>query len=131
MQLTIKTTKKQELIDITDKIQDTLNKQKIENGLINIYIQHTTASLIINENNDPNICTDLLNSLSSLVPSGKWLHDKIDNNASAHIKSSILNSSLTIPFENKKLLLGRWQSIMLAEFDGPRNRNIIITIIKH
>lgn len=130
MQLTINTTKKQEIIDITDKIQEILNKQKIEDGLINLYIQHTTASLIINENNDPNICTDLLNSLSSLVPSGKWLHDKIDNNASAHIKSSILNASLTIPFENKKLLLGKWQSIMLAEFDGPRNRSIIITIIK-
>lgn len=130
MQLTINTAKKQELIDITNKIEDILKKQKIENGLINIYIQHTTSSLIINENNDPNICTDLLNSLSSLVPSGKWLHDKIDNNASAHIKSSILNSSLTIPFENKKLLLGRWQAVMLVEFDGPRNRNIITTIIK-
>ncbi len=130
MQLTIKTTKKQELIDITNKIEDILKKQEIKNGIINIYIQHTTASLIINENNDPNICTDLLNSLSSIVPSGKWLHDKIDDNASAHIKSSILNSSLTIPFENKKLLLGQWQSIMVVELDGPRNRNIIITIIK-
>jgi len=123
MEFTIKTTKKQELIDITDKIQNSI---KSKNGSILVFTPHTTCSIIINENYDPNICQDLIDSLNSLIPAGKWRHDKIDNNADAHIKASILGPSEIIPVKNSKLQLGQWQSIMLFELNGPRERKIII-----
>ena len=129
-QFTISTEKKQELIDITGQVNSIINKSKIKDGLCNVFAAHATAAIIINENYDPNICTDLLNALSKLVPSGIWLHDRIDGNADAHIKSAILGPSETIPIKNGELQLGRWQSVMMAELDGPRNdRKIIITIL--
>ena len=131
MELTIKTNKKQELIDITKLVE---SKIKIQNGLINLYTQHTTAAIIINENYDPNVCTDILNCLSKLVPQGIWLHDKSGMcdraNAAAHIKASILGPSKTIPIKNKKLQLGQWQSIMFVELDGPRTRKIVLKQIE-
>lgn len=124
------TSRKQELIDITDKINSIIKKSKIKQGLCNVFAAHATAAIIINENYDPNICTDLLNALNNLIPSGVWLHDKIDGNADSHIKASILGQSETIPIKDSKLDLGRWQSCMFAELDGPRNdRKIIVTIM--
>ncbi|MCK4589188.1 MAG: secondary thiamine-phosphate synthase enzyme YjbQ [Nanoarchaeota archaeon] len=94
-----------------------------------IYTPHATAALAINENWDPNIGLDLLNALDQLIPQGKWLHDQVDNNGAAHIKSAIIGPSETIPFINKKLQLGRWQNIIFCDFDGPRKRKIIITLL--
>ena len=126
----LSTTKKQELIDITGKINAIIKKSKIKNGLCNVFAAHATAAIIINENYDPNICLDLLDALNKLIPSGIWRHDRIDGNADAHIKSAILGPSETIPVKNSSLDLGRWQSCMFAELDGPRSdRKIIITII--
>ncbi len=126
----ISTKKKQELIDITSKVNSIIAKSKAKSGLCNVFTAHATAAIIINENYDPNICTDLINALNKLVPKGIWLHDKIDGNADSHIKSAILGPSETIPIKNGELQLGRWQSIMLAELDGPRNdRKIRITVI--
>ena len=129
-EIVLSTSKKQELIDITDNINSILKKSKIKNGICNIFAAHATAAIIINENYDPNICLDLLDSLNKLIPSGIWRHDKIDGNADAHIKSAILGPSEIIPIKNSKLGLGQWQSVMFAELDGPRqNRKIIVTII--
>lgn len=126
----LSTKKKQELIDITPQVNSIINKSKIKQGICNIFAAHATAAIIINENYDPNICLDLLDALNKLVPSGIWRHDKIDGNADAHIKSAILGPSETIPIKNGELQLGRWQSVMFAELDGPRNdRKIIVTII--
>ena len=128
--ITISTTKKQELIDITNKVNDIVKKSKVKEGLCNIYAMHATAAIIINENADPNICLDTIDSLNDLIPAGKWRHDKLDGNADAHIKSTILGPSETIPIKNSKLQLGTWQSPMFVELDGPRNnRKIVITII--
>ena len=126
----LSTKKKQELIDITSRVNSIVRKSKISTGICNVFAAHATAAIIINENYDPNICLDLLDSLNKLIPSGIWRHDKIDGNADAHIKSAILGPSETIPIKNNKLELGRWQSIMFAELDGPRNdRKIIVTIL--
>ena len=126
----ISTKKKQELLDITERINSIIKKSKMKNGLCNIFTTHTTAAIIINENYDPNICLDLLDSLNKLIPNGIWRHDRIDGNADAHLKSAILGPQETIPIKNGELKLGRWQSIMLVELDGPRNdRKIIVTII--
>ena len=129
-EITLSTSKKQELIDITGRINAIIKKSKINNGICNIFAAHATAAIIINENYDTNVCLDLLDALNKLIPSGIWRHDRIDNNADAHIKSAILGASETIPVKNNQLELGRWQSIMIAELDGPRkDRKIIVTII--
>ena len=126
----LSTSKKQELIDITDKISSVIKKSKINNGLCNVFAAHATAAIIINENYDPNICLDLFDALNKLIPSGIWRHDKVDGNADSHIKSAILGSSETMPVKNNELSLGRWQSVMFVELDGPRqDRKIIVTII--
>jgi len=96
-ELTFQTTKKQEIIDITKDIKKILKESKVKNGLLTVYTPHSTASIIINENYDPNICIDLLNALDKLIPSNCWKHDKIDNNGSSHIKAAILSPSETIP----------------------------------
>lgn len=119
----IKTSKKEEMIDITEKVNNLIN---IEDGICIVHSMHTTTSIIINENYDPNICKDILNALRKLVPDRIWLHDKIDNNASAHIKSSIMGPSEIIPIKDGKLQLGTWQRICFCEFDGPRERKVIV-----
>jgi len=130
LEFTIPTNKKQELIDITGKISLIIKKSKVKTGICNVFAAHATAAIIINENFDPDICLDLLDALNKLIPTGIWRHDKIDGNADAHIKSAVLGPSKTIPVKNGELELGRWQSIMLAELDGPRsNRKIIVNVL--
>ncbi|MBI2541538.1 YjbQ family protein [Candidatus Woesearchaeota archaeon] len=129
-EFTISTSKKQELIDITGKVENIIKKSNVKEGLCSVFACHATAAIIINENYDPNICLDLLDALNKLIPAGIWRHDKIDGNADAHIKAAILGPSETIPVKNGRLELGQWQSIMMAELDGPRNdRKIIVTIL--
>ena len=129
-ELEVSTSKKQELIDITSRINVLVENSKIVNGVCNVFAAHATAAIIINENYDPNICLDLLEALERLIPGGIWRHDRIDGNANSHIKSAILGPSETIPIKDGKLLLGTWQSLMFAELDGPRSdRKIIITIL--
>ena len=127
--ITLSTSKKQELIDITDKVNLIIRKSKLKNGICSIFALHATAAIVINENYDPSICLDLLDALNKLVPNGVWRHDRIDGNADSHIKASILGPSENIPIQNGKLYLGRWQSVMFAELDGPRNDRKISVII--
>lgn len=124
----IKTQKKYELIDVTEKIQKIVSD--INEGICLVYVPHATASVIINENYDPNICTDVINFLKEKIPEGKWLHDKVDGNAAAHIKSAILGPSETIPVKDGKLLLGTWQAIMIADWDGPKARKVIVQVVE-
>ncbi len=130
MNISINSSKKQELIDITEQVNGLVKKSKIENGICNVFVTHATAAIIINENHDPNICTDFLNAINKAIPDNAgYLHDRIDGNAGAHIKAAILGPGETIPIENNKLKLGTWQSIMVVELDGPRdNRNIEVRV---
>ena len=122
----IQTNKREELIDITEMVSE---KISIREGLVSLFVPHATAAITINENADPNLPKDIINFLDKLVEKGVWLHDKIDNNADAHIKSSLIGNFVLIPICNKKLQLGTWQDIFLCEFDGPRKRRIIINEI--
>ena len=127
---TVNSTKRFEIIDITKQVKDIVAKSKVKNGLCNIYTQHATSAIIINENYDPQVCGDVLDCLAKLVPVGVWKHDKEDGNTDAHIKASIIGPQQTIPLMNNKLMLGQWQAVMFADFDGPRRgRKIIVTII--
>lgn len=127
-EITISTSKNQELVDITDEVRKIVADSKVKEGMCNVYVPHATAAVTLNENADPNVMVDIVNALDKLVPQGKWLHDSVDNNGASHIKSAIIGPSETIPIKDGKLLLGTWQDIMLCDFDGPRQRRIIITI---
>ena len=121
---------REDLIDITSEINSAIRESTIKSGVCNIYVPHATSGVIVNENDDPNIIHDVLDVLRKLAPKGSFLHDKIDGNGDAHVKSAIVGPSESIPFENSRLLLGTWQSVMLCEFDGPKqSRKVIITLI--
>lgn len=127
-EFSIRTSKRQEIVDITDQVKQIVKKSKVKDGFAVVYTPHATAAITINENYDPNVCDDIINALNKLVPAGVWKHDRVDSNADAHIKSAIIGPSQTIPVKDGKLTLGTWQSIMLAAFDGPRNRRVVVVV---
>jgi len=127
----IKTNKKQEIVDITDKIKEIVRNSKIQEGICVIYAPHATAGIIINENYDENVCRDIINKLDELIPEkGSYKHDCIDKNAHSHIKSAIIGPDKTLIINKGEIVLGTWQGIALAEFDGPRTRKVFVKIIK-
>ncbi len=129
MEFTIESKKREEIIDITKKVEEIVDRISDEDSqACLVYVPHTTCAVIVNENYDKAVCEDILNWLKKQVPEGVWKHDKTDNNGDSHIKDSILGPSQIIPIENGKLQLGKWQGIALAEFDGPRERKIIVKI---
>jgi len=128
--ISVSTSKKQEMVDITEEVSSIVKKSNIKEGLCNVYAMHATAAIVVNENADPNICLDTIEALNNLVKEGVWRHDRIDNNAASHIKATIVGPSETIPVKNCQLQLGTWQGIMLFELDGPRrNRKVVINVI--
>jgi secondary thiamine-phosphate synthase enzyme len=127
VELHIHTSRKCQVINITEQVAEAVKQVGLGNGLCHVYVAHTTAAITINENADPNIGADLVEALHRLVPEGIWQHDKIDTNGAAHVKASLIGPSETIPVRQGKLLLGTWQAVMLVEFDGPRERQLIIT----
>ena len=127
-ELTIRTQKTREMLDITSQVSEVVRRSGVANGLCLVYVPHATAAIVINENADPNVCQDILDALSRMVPEGAWRHDRVDNNAAAHIKATILGPSEAIPVREGSLRLGTWQSVMLVEFDGPRDRTVIVEV---
>jgi secondary thiamine-phosphate synthase enzyme len=126
--LTIRTRKTQEMLDITSQVSEIVRRSGVASGFCLVYVPHATAAIVINENADPNVCEDILEALGRMVPEGAWRHDRVDNNAAAHIKATILGPSEAIPVREGNLRLGTWQSVMLVEFDGPRDRTVIVEV---
>jgi len=124
----VQTKRREEMIDITERVADAIRRSGIADGICLVYVPHATAAVAINENADPNVCEDILDALTGLIPEGKWRHDRIDNNAAAHIKATLLGASQTVPVGGGKLRLGTWQSLMLVELDGPRERTVIVEV---
>ncbi len=128
-QLSLETTRKEEFLNITGKIQALVRNSGIRSGLAVIFCPHTTCALTINEQADPDVRTDILMALRKIVPDNlSYAHG--EGNSPAHIKSSLLGSSLTVMIENGELRLGTWQGIFLCEFDGPRNRNVWVRLLE-
>ena len=125
----LKTTAKRQMIDLTARVSDIVAETGVDEGLCNVYVTHATAAIVINENDDPNVCVDVLDLLDRLIPAGVWRHDKVDGNAASHIQATILGPSETIPVRGGKLLLGTWQAVMLVELDGPRDRRVVVTTL--
>ncbi len=127
-EFSIRTKTKQEMVDITGRVADLVKQSGVQDGICLIYVPHATAAIAINENADPNVCEDILDALGALIPEGKWRHDRIDDNAAAHIKATILGPSEAVPVRGGRLRLGTWQSLMLVELDGPRDRTVIVEV---
>lgn len=126
--LTYRSRQPNETIDLTADVARVVAEAGVEEGTCTVFVPHATAAIVINENDDPNLCTDLLDALGKLVPEGVWRHDRVDNNGAAHIKAAILGPSETIPVRNGRLQLGTWQAIMLVDLDGPRQRRVIVAV---
>ncbi len=120
-----------EVVDVTREVARIVADSGVRDGVCTVFTPHATAAITINENDDPNIGTDFLVALRKVVVEHDgWLHDRVDDNAAAHIKSALVGPSETIPVENGKLALGTWQNVFFCEFDGPRSRRgVVVTIV--
>ena len=122
--LTVKSQDREEMLEITSDVEKHL--PDTGEGVCVLFTQHTTCGLTINENADPDVKSDMLGFLKKLIPQYYEDFRHFEHNSDAHIKSSFVGSSATVPFSDGKLLLGRWQGIYLCEFDGPRERKVLI-----
>jgi secondary thiamine-phosphate synthase enzyme len=122
-EIIIRTRQRTELIDITSQVMAALREGGKKSGVCVIYVPHTTAAITINENADPTVCQDILAGLERIAPRrGEYRH--AEGNADAHIKASIMGSSVMVMVEDGELQMGTWQGIFFCEFDGPRNRRV-------
>ena len=126
----VKTLETTQSLDITAQVEAIVSRSGVASGFCHVMVLHSTAAVVVNENDDPNIGVDVVEALGRVVPTrGKWLHDRIDDNAHSHIKASILGASELIAIQDGELLLGRWQGIILFEFDGPRERRVSVQFL--
>lgn len=126
-QFPVKTKERFELVSIDRQVQEIVSGAKVAYGLVHIFVPHATCGLVLNEDEE-RLKRDYLRVFKFISQLGPFAHDQVDDNASAHLLASIFGQSLTIPLESGKLVKGTWQHIMLAEFDGPRERKVIVTV---
>ena len=127
--LEVSTERERELVDITELVRAEVRRAEIRNGTCALYAQGATAALMVQENDDPNITLDVLDCLEAMAPAGRWRHDRVDNNGSAHIQAGIVGPSEVIPIRDGRLALSTWQNVFLCDFDGPRrSRTVLVTI---
>ena len=125
----ISTQERNGLYDITRQVEAVVAESKIMEGMVNVFVQHATAAIMIQENWDESVQTDVVNLLKKLIPQGVWIHDRQDGNGDAHLKAGIVGPSESIPIIEGKMALGQWQNIFLCEFDGPRSgRKVLVTV---
>jgi len=118
----VQTSRRNELIDITGRVQEQVEAAKLTDGLVTVFCPHTTAAITINENADPDVRTDLLMALERAVPNEGFRHG--EGNSDSHTKASLVGPSVTVIVEGGELKLGTWQSVFFCEFDGPRRRKV-------
>ena len=130
--ISVKTSRREELVDITLQVQETVTQSGVTDGVVVLYAQGATAALMIQENWDESVQTDVVNLLRKLIPRGVWLHDQQDGNADSHLKAGLVGPSESIPIMASRLGLSRWQNVFLCEFDGPRTeRKVVCTVLKN
>jgi secondary thiamine-phosphate synthase enzyme len=126
----IETREKQDCFDLTERVREIVKRAGVEEGSCQVMVLHSTAAIVVNETHDPNIGRDVQGALARAVPTkADRLHDRIDDNAAAHIKASILGPSELLPVVRGELLLGTWQGIWMFEFDGPRTRRVAVHVL--
>src|ERR1043165_8102846 len=126
--LKVKSRQREELVEFTDLVTEKLQESGVREGIVLLFTQHTTAGLTINENADPDVPRDMLHALRTLIPQHGMGFRHGEENSDAHIKTSLVGTSVSVPVSDGKLVLGRWQGIFLCEFDGARERQVIMTV---
>ncbi|RKY41871.1 MAG: YjbQ family protein [Candidatus Makaraimicrobium thalassicum] len=126
--VSIASTRTTQIIDITKDVADSVKRTAISNGICFVYVPHTTAAVTINENADPDVKSDIIMGLENIVPDDPG-YAHAEGNSPAHIKSSIIGSSVNILIEDGQLVLGTWQGIYFCEFDGPRSRKVYVRVM--
>src|ERR1051326_1576572 len=126
--LKVRSQQREELVEFTDEVRSKLKESTAGEGIVILYVQHTTAGLTINENADPDVPRDMLHALRTLIPQHGMGFRHGEENSDAHIKTSLVGTSVSVPVSDGKLVLGRWQGIFLCEFDGARERQVIMTV---
>ena len=128
--ITLKTHQREILVDITPLVENLVQTSGVDYGIVNVYAQGATAAVMVQENWDESVQTDVVNLLRKMIPKGVWLHDAQDGNGDAHLKSGLVGPSETIPIIEGRLGLSTWQNIFFCEFDGPRTeRRVLCTVI--
>jgi secondary thiamine-phosphate synthase enzyme len=120
---------REELVEFTAEVRRVLRESGAREGVCVLYVRHTTAGLTVNENADPDVPRDMLHALRALIPQHGMGFRHGEENSDAHIKASLVGPSTAVPFAEGELLLGRWQGIFLCEFDGPREREVIVKVM--
>ena len=128
--LRVATGNREELVDISNLVDGVVGRSGIRDGMVYLYSQGATSALMIQENWDDSVQTDVINLLRQMIPRGVWLHDQQDGNGDSHLKAGLVGPSEAIPIIDGKLGLSQWQNIFLCEFDGPRNeRRVVCTLL--
>ena len=127
-EIKVKTNKRNEMIDITDDVQQVIENENIQNGVVVLYVPHTTAGVTINEGADPSVKRDIITNLGKLIPENGDYHHS-EGNSDAHIKSSLIGPSIPVIIKDGKLVLGTWQHVFFYEGDGPRSRRVFLEFI--
>lgn len=127
-QFSINTRSSTEMVNITTQVQNELGKAEIKNGICTVFVPHTTAGITINEGADPDVADDMIMEINKIVPLQDG-YKHAEGNSAAHLKTSFFGSSVQIPVENGRLSLGTWQAIFICEFDGPRNRRVVVQVL--
>ncbi|MCS7280908.1 MAG: secondary thiamine-phosphate synthase enzyme YjbQ [Desulfobacterota bacterium] len=125
-EISVRTTKRVEVVNITKKIEEVVRGKEAK--LVHVFVPHTTCGITINEDADPNVMRDVLEALERIAPRD-FPYKHTEGNADSHIKSVLCGSSVTVPVAAGRLVLGTWQGIFLMEFDGPRERKVLVTLI--
>jgi secondary thiamine-phosphate synthase enzyme len=125
----VRSREREQMVEFTDEVRRKLKESGAREGVCVLYVQHTTAGLTINENADPDVPRDMLLALSTLIPQHGMGFRHGEQNSDAHIKASLVGSSVMVPFQDGELLLGRWQGIFLCEFDGGRERQVMMVLL--
>jgi secondary thiamine-phosphate synthase enzyme len=126
---TVKTQSRSEMIDVTDRVRQAVAQAGVRDGMVIVYIPHTTAAATINENADPDVQHDMLRKLEELVPKDEPYYQHGEGNSDSHVKTSLVGNSVTVLIEAGRLVLGTWQGIYFCEFDGPRQRTMQVKIV--
>ncbi|WP_148688946.1 MULTISPECIES: secondary thiamine-phosphate synthase enzyme YjbQ [unclassified Methanopyrus] len=128
-ELRIKSERRVQVIDVTDQVKEKVKESGVKEGIAHVYSRHTTATVVVNEP-ESGLLRDIVNKLEELVPQDAgYEHDRIDNNADAHLRAILLGNSVTIPVSDGDLVLGTWQSVLFVELDGPRSRRLLVTVV--
>jgi secondary thiamine-phosphate synthase enzyme len=127
-QFTVETRQRDQMVEITERVQSLVTKAGVTTGAVIVYVPHTTAAVTINENADPDVVHDMLAQLDVMVPWRQPFYKHGEGNSASHVKASMMGSSVTVLIERGRLMLGRWQGIWFCEFDGPRTREVWVKV---